>query len=253
MSRMRNDVAVIGRIWRAVPDESPASTVVQGAAPASNMESPAVPRWLDGLLSLLEESPTDKASNLDASNGVANSASLTFTANSSDGTSAPLSGASTASVAAGSAAQVSSDATTYATTSRTGGLRATRYVEFNFADTLFHDVTSRSSVLASPASEIESGMALAAEELDPEARPSFFYYRGSLTTPPCSENIKWIVLTHRDPLPRRVVDRILGAQQGQPNVRPLQPRNERSVLYYTPDGLAPSPPARGSSAGQRRS
>jgi carbonic anhydrase len=84
-------------------------------------------------------------------------------------------------------------------------------------------------------------MALAAEELDPEARPCFFYYRGSLTMPPCSEKIKWIVLTHRDSLPQRIVDRILAAQQGQPNVRPLQPRNERAVLYYTPQPASTQP------------
>jgi carbonic anhydrase len=230
-----NDVAVIGRIFRAVPDEP---TTAHGSMRGSSFESPTVPRWLDGLLSLLDEPSADMPAKLDASSDGTGHPSVTFTANTPGG--------NRAGVRDSSAAQASTDAATFAGSTRTGGLRATRYVEFNFADALFHDVTSRASSVTSPANEIESGMALAAEELDPEARPSFFYYRGSLTMPPCSENIKWIVLTHRDPLPKRVVERILAAQLGQPNVRPLQPRNERSVLYYTPDGLGFPPAPSGS-------
>jgi len=236
-----NDVAVIGRIWRAVPEANPASNGSGADAAAVGAPDTAVPRWLDELLSLLDEAPAGQPPAQKDAGATNGETSLTYTSAAAGATRASVPIESLAADASNSSLPPSSTATSQTAPSRPGRLRTTRFVEFNFADTLLRENTAASLASRSPAGEIESGMALAAEELDPEARPCFFYYRGSLTMPPCSENIKWIVLTHRDSLPQRIVDRILAAQQGQPNVRPLQPRNERAVLYYTPQPASTQP------------
>jgi carbonic anhydrase len=236
-----NDVAVIGRIWRAVPEANLASNGSGAGAAAVGAPDTAVPRWLDELLSLLDEAPAGQPPAQKDAGATNGETSLTYTSAAAGATRASVHAESLVADASNSSLPPSSTATSQTAPSRPGRLRTTRFVEFNFADTLLRENTAASLASRSPAGEIESGMALAAEELDPEARPCFFYYRGSLTMPPCSENIKWIVLTHRDSLPQRIVDRILAAQQGQPNVRPLQPRNERAVLYYTPQPASTQP------------
>jgi carbonic anhydrase len=56
------------------------------------------------------------------------------------------------------------------------------------------------------------------------------YYRvsGSLTTPPCSEGVEWLVLAH--PLSVAVEQVVTFARRiGHPNNRPLQALNDRVV------------------------
>ena len=69
---------------------------------------------------------------------------------------------------------------------------------------------------------------VSASGLLPEKRP-YYRYSGSLTTPPCSEGVRWIVL--REPM--TVTREQLAAFRetfGVANNRPVQPINARSVL-----------------------
>jgi carbonic anhydrase len=77
------------------------------------------------------------------------------------------------------------------------------------------------------------GRALANQPLDPaELLPGagpVFRYAGSLTTPPCSEVVSWVVFER----PLEVSAGQIAAFEAifQGNRRPLQPRNRRFVLY----------------------
>ena len=89
------------------------------------------------------------------------------------------------------------------------------------------------------------GMALA----DPTAAPSydvarvttgealkplpenFFAYRGSLTTPPCSEGVRWFVIVEPDQLSATQLEAFTSVIHD--NARPLQPRNERELTLAT--------------------
>ena len=69
---------------------------------------------------------------------------------------------------------------------------------------------------------------------DIRPQPQTYYrYMGSLTTPPCSENVKWIVSAEiRDISPDQMA-RILARLPD--NNRPVQPLNGRTVELYAPD------------------
>lgn len=54
-----------------------------------------------------------------------------------------------------------------------------------------------------------------------------FAYSGSLTTPPCSENVQWLVLETPIRLGRAQLDRLKAVHEG--NDRPVQALNGRSV------------------------
>ncbi len=60
------------------------------------------------------------------------------------------------------------------------------------------------------------------------AHQQFFHYHGSLTTPPCTENVIWYVMQS----PLKVNPSDLDALRGQQgdNARALQPRGERELL-----------------------
>ncbi|MFL6551508.1 MAG: carbonic anhydrase [Povalibacter sp.] len=62
---------------------------------------------------------------------------------------------------------------------------------------------------------------------------AYYTYAGSLTTPPCSETVRWFVLKHPETLSREQFESfnsILGD-----NFRPLQDRNGRIVRSTVPD------------------
>jgi len=71
-------------------------------------------------------------------------------------------------------------------------------------------------------------MEINAKDLLPENPTDYVSYSGSLTTPPCSESVKWIVLDNRIVLSRAQVGRFLKII-GE-NARPLQFLNNREIL-----------------------
>ncbi len=57
----------------------------------------------------------------------------------------------------------------------------------------------------------------------------YWNYSGSLTTPPCSEGVRWHVLTHRTTVTHDQADEFVHMFHGG-NARPVQPLNDRKVL-----------------------
>ena len=58
---------------------------------------------------------------------------------------------------------------------------------------------------------------------------STYRYNGSLTTPPCSEGVRWFVFVKPIQMSGRQISAFQGIFYG--NNRPTQPRNERTLLY----------------------
>ena len=57
---------------------------------------------------------------------------------------------------------------------------------------------------------------------------SYFAYHGSLTTPPCSEVVSWLVMRERRTLSEAQLAALRGLTNGD-NSRPVQPLNDRSI------------------------
>ncbi len=62
--------------------------------------------------------------------------------------------------------------------------------------------------------------------------PRFFSYRGSLTTPPCSEGVQWFLCDEPVTITQEQID-IFTARYPY-NARPIQPLNAREVHLITP-------------------
>jgi carbonic anhydrase len=58
-----------------------------------------------------------------------------------------------------------------------------------------------------------------------------YRYEGSLTTPPCSEGVQWMVMRDAVTLSQTQIDALAAAYEG--NARPLQPIGDRDVVLDT--------------------
>ena len=61
------------------------------------------------------------------------------------------------------------------------------------------------------------------------ASMDYIYFNGSLTTPPCSEGVRWCVLKTPLTVSKAQAEALVAVMHG-PNNRPLQPANARPVL-----------------------
>ena len=61
----------------------------------------------------------------------------------------------------------------------------------------------------------------------PKPREHFYAYSGSLTTPPCTEGVQWIVLKEPIELSKEQIDRFMKAYG--PIARPVQPLRDRTI------------------------
>lgn len=91
-----------------------------------------------------------------------------------------------------------------------------------------------------PAEEMEAetipGASVDANALLPAER-SYYRYNGSLTTPPCTEGVKWLVMSTPIELSG---DQIAAFEEIiHANYRPVQPLNEREFLLSSEAGAAP--------------
>jgi carbonic anhydrase len=83
----------------------------------------------------------------------------------------------------------------------------------------------------------EEGPAVPADPaIDPNrllpVRRTYFHYEGSLTTPPCSETVDWIVLAH--PIEVDETDIASFGKLYAMNARPVQKRDRRFILSSSP-------------------
>ncbi|WP_414717604.1 carbonic anhydrase [Steroidobacter sp.] len=69
---------------------------------------------------------------------------------------------------------------------------------------------------------------VAAAELMPKTR-DYYRFSGSLTTPPCSEGVNWLVLKHPITASEEQIEH-LHAAMGHDNARPVQPLNARIIV-----------------------
>jgi len=58
----------------------------------------------------------------------------------------------------------------------------------------------------------------------------YYAYGGSLTTPPCTENVRWVILTQTVGLSAGQIDQFAAHYSG--NNRPLQALNNRQIYHY---------------------
>ena len=60
---------------------------------------------------------------------------------------------------------------------------------------------------------------------------SYYHYMGSFTTPPCTEGVKWFILSTPVELSSEQIDAFRAIYDG--NNRPVQPLNDREFLEVT--------------------
>jgi carbonic anhydrase len=81
----------------------------------------------------------------------------------------------------------------------------------------------------SPTAQI-SDLTINALQLLPENSRQYYRYQGSLTTPPCSEIVTWLVLKQPVSVSRAQLARFLAVIGN--NARPVQALNQRSLLQF---------------------
>ena len=69
--------------------------------------------------------------------------------------------------------------------------------------------------------------------LPPEGERSYFLYHGSLTTPPCSENVLWLVMEKPISLTKEQIKQF--AELYESNRRPIQGAFRRIIMRYSDD------------------
>ena len=77
--------------------------------------------------------------------------------------------------------------------------------------------------------EVETGTLINVADLLP-ADPHYYTYDGSLTTPPCTEDVRWFVMKEPLEVSRAQVDAFLGVIGA--NARPVQPLNDRVIEEF---------------------
>lgn len=82
-----------------------------------------------------------------------------------------------------------------------------------------------------------SGNDIRTEELLPRNTEDYWAYNGSLTTPPCSEGVKWHVLKRSIRASHEQIEAFehLMHHDGHENRRPLQPINDRTLRISSDD------------------
>jgi len=70
-------------------------------------------------------------------------------------------------------------------------------------------------------------------------QPSWYSYEGSLTQPPCTEGVRWLVSPSTLPVPRTLMNQ-LKVMNGGENSRPLQSLGGRGVALLQPNSPGPS-------------
>lgn len=62
------------------------------------------------------------------------------------------------------------------------------------------------------------------------AKLDYYRFNGSLTTPPCSEGLRWLVLKNSVPISKHQIEQFEAKIPGKTNARPVQPVNARAIL-----------------------
>lgn len=78
------------------------------------------------------------------------------------------------------------------------------------------------------------------------ADTSYYTYMGSLTTPPCTEGVEWIVMTETLEVSKEQLDQLSALTGSTPNNRPVQPLGNRSITLRCVALPAPPPGDRSS-------
>lgn len=80
---------------------------------------------------------------------------------------------------------------------------------------------------------VEKGQKMTLKSYNPRSlfpsdwRSSYYRYQGSLTRPPCTENVQWVVLSNPIQASKEQLQALRTRHEG--NSRPIQPRNDRTV------------------------
>lgn len=77
----------------------------------------------------------------------------------------------------------------------------------------------------------DTTMTFRPSQLFPDTQ-AYYTYKGSLTTPPCSENVRWIVMDTPIAASRAQIDTLRAHYKN--NARPVQPRGDRRLTHITP-------------------
>lgn len=110
-----------------------------------------------------------------------------------------------------------------------GGTLAVVGVLMDMGANSFPALASFSSLPAEGMSSNPEGMVNASDLLPPAADRSYYTYSGSLTTPPCSESVTWLVMKQKVQIQSAQIE-MFSKLFPEGNARPSQPLNGRELL-----------------------